>query len=117
MQEKDIERKLHKGVKDTKSGALCLKFVSPGFNGVPDRMILLPGEKVIFVETKKPGEKERARQEYVHGLFRALGFEVYSTVDNPEYVQEILNRCKEVIGVEKLCPTQLSTILHRQDNQ
>lgn len=112
MLEKDIEKKLHRGVKELKAGALCLKFESPGFTGVPDRMILLPGEKVIFVETKKPGEKERVRQEYVHGLFRALGFEVYSTVDNPEYVQEILGRCKEVIESEKLCATQLSAILH-----
>lgn len=97
MLEKDVEQKLHKGVKELKHGALCLKFVSPGFTGVPDRMILLPGEKIIFVETKKPGKKERARQEYVQGLFRALGFEVYSTVDNKAYVHDILKRCKEVI--------------------
>ena len=97
MLEKDIEKKLHKGIKALKHGALCLKFVSPGFSGVPDRMILLPGEKVIFVETKKLGKKERVRQEYVQSLFRALGFEVYSTVDNKSYVQDILNRCKEVI--------------------
>ena len=105
MLEKDIERKLHKGVKELKHGALCLKFESPGFSGVPDRIILLPGEKVIFVETKKPGKKERARQEYVQGLFRDLGFEVYSTVDNKAYVEEILGRCKEVIGIEGFCTT------------
>lgn len=105
MLEKDIERKLHKGVKALKHGALCLKFESPGFSGVPDRMILLPGEKVIFVETKRPGKKERARQEYVQGLFRDLGFEVYSTVDNKAYVEEVLGRCKEVIGIEGLCTT------------
>ena len=105
MQEKDIERKLHKGVKELKHGALCLKFESPGFSGVPDRIILLPGEKVIFVETKKPGKKERARQEYVQGLFRDLGFEVYATVDNKAYVEEILGRCKEVIGIEGFCTT------------
>ena len=105
MIEKDIERKLHKGVKELKHGALCLKFESPGFSGVPDRIILLPGEKAIFVETKKPGKKERARQEYVQGLFRDLGFEVYSTVDNKAYVEEILGRCKEVIGIEGLCTT------------
>ena len=105
MIEKDIERKLHKGVKELKHGALCLKFESPGFSGVPDRIILLPGEKVIFVETKKPGKKERARQEYVQGLFRDLGFEVYSTVDNKAYVEGILGRCKEVIGIEGFCTT------------
>ena len=105
MIEKDIEKKLHKGVKELKHGALCLKFESPGFSGVPDRIILLPGEKVIFVETKKPGKKERARQEYVQGLFRDLGFEVYSTVDNKAYVEEILGRCKEVISIEGFCTT------------
>ena len=102
MLEKDIEKKLHKGVKALKHGALCLKFESSGFNGVPDRIILLPGEKVIFVETKKPGKKERARQEYVQKLFRDLGFEIYSTVDNIARVEEILGRCKEVIGIEGL---------------
>lgn len=105
MLEKTIEKKLHTGVKDLKCGALCLKFTSPGYNGVPDRIILLPGAKVIFAETKKPGEKERKRQEYVQSLFKGLGFEVYSTVDNPEYVNQIIERCKEVaeIELEKLC--------------
>lgn len=102
MLEKDVEKKLHDSVKNLKCGALCLKFTSPGYNGVPDRIILLPGAKVIFVETKKPGKKERVRQEYVQSLFRALGFEVYSTVDNPEYVNKIVSRCKEVIELEKL---------------
>ena len=98
MLEKDVEKKLHTGVKGLKHGALCLKFVSPGFTGVPDRIILLPGEKAIFVETKKPGKKERARQEYVQGLLRALGFEVY--------VQDILKRCQEVIiSAEGIYPT------------
>lgn len=100
MLEKDIERKLHKGVKALKHGALCLKFESPGFNGVPDRIILLPGANVIFVELKKPGEKERVRQLYVQGLLRDLGFEVYSSVDSLEYVDAILNRCKEVLQSE-----------------
>lgn len=105
MLEKDVEKKLHDKVKDLKCGALCLKFVSPGYNGVPDRIILLPGAKVIFAETKKPGKKERARQEYVQSLFKGLGFEVYSTVDNPEYVNQIIERCKEVVEIEleKLC--------------
>ncbi len=117
MLEKEVEQRLHSGIKNTKSGALCLKFVSPGFNGVPDRIILLPGAKVVFVETKKLGKKERIRQLYVHELIRALGFEVYSTVDNPLYVEEILKKCKEVIEVEGICTPQLSAILHRPDNQ
>lgn len=97
MLEKEIESKLRKNIKALKHGALCLKFESPGFTGVPDRIILLPGAKVIFAETKKPGKTERARQKYVQQLFRDLGFEVFSTVDSPGYVEEITERCKEVL--------------------
>ena len=57
MLESYYENKLKTRVKALGHGARCLKFVSPGFSGVPDRMILLPGEHLIFVETKKPGEK------------------------------------------------------------
>jgi hypothetical protein len=98
--EKDIERKLHMGVKALCKKAKCLKFESPGFSGVPDRIILLPGANAIFVELKKPGKKERVRQLYVQELLRDLGFEVYGSVDSLEYVDAILNRCKEVLWSE-----------------
>ena len=50
--EKDIETKLRKMVEA--HGGLCLKWVCPGWSGVPDRIILLPGGHVIFAETKRP---------------------------------------------------------------
>jgi hypothetical protein len=50
--EKDIEQKLRNQIKAR--GGLCLKWVSPGNNGVPDRIILLPGARIYFVETKRP---------------------------------------------------------------
>ena len=50
--EKDIEAKLRKLVESR--GGLCLKWVCPGWVGVPDRIVLLPGGRVIFVETKRP---------------------------------------------------------------
>jgi len=99
MRENYYENKLR--VKVNAIGAKCLKFESPGFTGVPDRLILLPCDKVIFVETKKPGEKERARQKYVHGLLRAFGFEVFSTVDSLEKIENVVRRCKEVIANAK----------------
>ena len=97
MLESKVERRLKKRVEALGSGAMCRKLESPGFSGMPDRMILLPGEKVVFVETKQPGKKERARQEYVQGLIRALGFEVWSSVDTMERVDAVVQRCKELM--------------------
>ena len=94
--EVDVEGKLRTQV--TRLGGLCLKFVSPGYTGVPDRLILLPGGKVIFAETKQLGKKERGRQEYVQKVFRDMGFTVFSSVDRPERIAEVLVACKEVMA-------------------
>lgn len=87
MSEKDIERKLKKRVKAM--GCLCLKFESPGFTGVPDRMILMPGGEMFFVELKAPGKKERPRQRYVQDQLRALGFIVMSSIDDEEGINRV----------------------------
>lgn len=59
-------------------GGLCLKWVCPGWAGVPDRIILLPGGRVMFVETKRPkGGRTAALQRYWSGKLCALGFEHY----------------------------------------
>lgn len=72
-------------------GGLCWKWVCPGHAGVPDRIVLLPGGRIIFVETKAPGKKERPLQEYIHGRLRKLGFSVYGSVDTKERVREVVN--------------------------
>lgn len=92
MLEKTIESELRKGIKAI--GGLCLKFETPGYTGVPDRIILLPGGRVFFAETKAPGKKERARQNLVHDILRGLGFTVFSTVDSRSKVQQILEVCR-----------------------
>lgn len=83
--EKSVEQYLRKQVKA--AGGLALKFVSPGFTGVPDRIILMPGARVYFAETKDLGEKPRPRQRRVHKFLRDLGFLVFvpdtkTAVDN-----------------------------------
>ena len=75
MLESDIEKHLCKRVKSELHG-WALKFVSPGQNGVPDRVILVPKGRIYFVETKAPGKKLRRLQEYVCGLITQLGFKV-----------------------------------------
>ena len=61
MNEKTIERKLTTDVR--RRGGVALKLAATGISGMPDRLILLPGGKMAFVETKAPGKKPRALQE------------------------------------------------------
>ena len=58
MRENVIERALRDAIK--KQGGWCLKFVSPGMAGVPDRICLLPGGVIAFVELKAPGRHIKA---------------------------------------------------------
>lgn len=83
MREKTLERKLTEAVKAM--GGIAPKFVSPGFDGMPDRLVLLPFGRIGFVEVKRHGEKPRPLQEARHGLLRQLGFKVY-VVDSIEQI-------------------------------
>lgn len=75
MLESVIESRLRQEAK--KRGGMALKFVSPGMNGVPDRIVLMPGGKMAFVELKAPGKAPRALQEKRIRQLRRLGFLVY----------------------------------------
>ena len=94
MTEREIERKLTETVKA--SDGVCWKFTSPGTAGVPDRIILMPGCRIAFVEVKKPGEKPRPLQLSRHRLIRQLGFKVF-VLDNTADIPKIM---KEVMGHE-----------------
>lgn len=87
MREKQIERKLVETVKA--AGGICPKLVSPGTDGMPDRMVLLPKGRIGFVEVKAPGEKPRPLQTHRHRQLRALGFPVF-VLDDPERIPWIL---------------------------
>ena len=102
MRENYYENKLRQKIRALGCGAVCLKFVSPGYTGVPDRIILLPGGRVIFVELKQPGKMERKRQRYVQSVLRRLGFDVFSAVDSDERIDEVVERCKEGIRDARL---------------
>lgn len=91
MREKTIEQHLVKAVKN--SGGIAPKLVSPGFDGMPDRMVLLPGGKIGFVEVKAPGKEPRPLQVARHGLLRRLGFKVY-VLDDPDQIGGILDEIR-----------------------
>ena len=88
MREKVIEQKLVQAVKDR--GGICPKFVSPGFDGMPDRLVFLPGRHFGLVEVKAPGEKPRALQVSRHRLLKKLGFHTY-ILDGIEQIGGILD--------------------------
>ena len=87
MREKTIERKLVQAVRAL--GGIAPKFISPGFDGMPDRLVLLPN-KIAFVEVKRHGEKPSPLQEARLRLLRRLGFKVY-VLDDAGQIQQILN--------------------------
>ncbi len=87
-EESRIERKLTLQAK--KMGGMAVKFVSPGLDGVPDRIVLLPGKKIAFVELKAPGKKPRPLQEKRMRQLKSLGFPVY-VVDRAEQIGGMLN--------------------------
>ena len=84
--EKSIEQKLVREVRQR--GGLCLKFVSPGFDGVPDRIVLMPKGRMAFVEVKAPGRKPERLQAARHEMLQRLGFRVY-----------VLDRAEQIGGV------------------
>lgn len=88
MREKTIELKLVKAVKIM--GGLAPKFVSPGLDGVPDRLVLLPGGKIAFIELKAPGKELRPLQVRRKRQLELLGFSVYC-IDRPEQIGAILH--------------------------
>ena len=91
MRESYVERKLTTEAK--KRGGLAVKFVSPGFDGVPARLVLFPGGKVAFVELKAPGKKMRPLQVRRAGQLRMLGFRVYC-IDRTDMIGGVLDEIR-----------------------
>ena len=88
MRERDIERRLVK--ESVQRRGVALKFISPGCIGVPDRIVMMPGGRVGFVETKAPGKRLRPTQERRIRQMRDMGFKVF-VVDGMEQIGGVLD--------------------------
>ena len=88
MLEKQIESHLMAKIK--KTGGLALKFISPNYSGMPDRIVLIPNGRLYFVELKSKGKKPTPKQEKVHDLLRNLGFKVL-VLDSKASVDEFVS--------------------------
>lgn len=87
MREKGIEQKLVKEVKT--EGGIAPKFVSPGYDGMPDRLVILPGGRMAFVEVKAPGKRPRPLQISRHKMLKHLGCKVF-VLDDVSEIEKIL---------------------------
>lgn len=92
MRESTIEKYLCKLIKEKKG--LAMKLVSPGLAGVPDRIVLLPGGRLFFVELKAPGKEPRPLQKYTHSILKELGFKVFvisSKDEVKDFIDEVVS--------------------------
>lgn len=87
MEENRIENYLINHVK--KLGGKAYKWVSPGIIGVPDRIVLLPGGRIFFIELKAPGKKPRKLQEYRIKELQELGFNAFY-IDSIEKIKKVI---------------------------
>ena len=97
MREKTVESRLVKAVQCM--GGLCPKWVSPGWDGVPDRIILLPGGRIGFAELKAPGRMPRALQLHRKAQLEQLGFRVY-VIDSREQIGGVLDELQTDSGLK-----------------
>ena len=88
MREKEVEQKLVKAVKAV--NGLCIKFTSPGFDGVPDRLVLPPEGRMAFIELKAPGKKPRTLQKRRMRQLRDLGFDCF-VLDDIDAIPQMIH--------------------------
>jgi hypothetical protein len=96
MKEKDIEQYLVKQAKAADGKAY--KWTSPGNAGVPDRIVILPGGRVTFVELKALGGKSTALQLNQQRFIAGMGLPV-AVVDSKEAVDQILSKMQAKGGI------------------
>lgn len=91
MRESALEKKLVEAVR--KIGGYALKWTSPGSAGVPDRIVLLPGGRTVFVEMKAPGGKLGPLQVWWGERLETLGHTCY-TISSVEGIEKFIEEVR-----------------------
>ncbi len=93
MTEKELEKKFREAVR--REGGKAYKFVSPGNDGVPDRLVVLPGGYIGFVELKQKGKQPTPLQTLQMQHLKNLGCLVV-ILDKPEDIKGVIRQIREV---------------------
>lgn len=89
MLESDVERELRMRVQEI--GGICIKTKAIGYRGFFDRVVVLPGGKVWFVELKRPkGGRLSVHQVYLIDRFSQLGA-MTAVVKNSKDIDRLLS--------------------------
>lgn len=88
--EKYFEKRLRDEL--AKAGIPCLKYFNPHETGYPDRIVLLPGGHVVWVELKSTGMAPTRMQLYRHAELRRQGHSV-DVVSTSEELEAFVERC------------------------
>lgn len=105
MREKEIEKKLVEGVR--KIGGVAFKFVSPGNDGVPDRIVALPGGRIAFVELKTEVGRLSGRQKIQIERLTRMGFEV-QVLYGADQVADFLAKVKKEVEWYEVLAARIS---------
>lgn len=87
MRESKLEHRLVSEV--TRIGGRAPKWTSPGNRGVPDRLVILPGGRTIYVEMKSPGKPLEPLQVRWAKILRSMGHQVYK-IDSDEDIDKFI---------------------------
>lgn len=83
-------------------GFFCLKMAIPGFNGMPDRMVLGPGPLIVFIEFKRKGKVPSKLQEKIHDKLVTWGFPVLRKCITKDEAVEFTNNVRREVQATRL---------------
>ena len=108
MTEREVEKILVEGIR--KIGGRAYKWVSPGNAGVPDRIVVLPGGRIIFIELKTDTGKLTELQKVQIGRLGRMGADA-RVLKGPEAVKGFLKEMEEV-KIDGIPAARIPTALH-----